>query len=113
MSHLPAYVSVKNKVSSSAASFFASFDMKERTWGNYVRSSSLNGSPRIGSGGRVRLYDCKVQSRTLDWVVLELRGTRRTMIDGRVILTKCDLYSLYVQLSRCRPRREDKLSILV
>ncbi len=46
--------------------------------------------------------DYKVQSRTLDRVVLELRGTRTTNINGQVVPTQCDPYSLYVQLSRCR-----------
>ena len=46
--------------------------------------------------------DYKVQSRTLDRVALELRGTRTTNIDGRAVPTQCDPYSLYVQLSRCR-----------
>ncbi|KAF2195841.1 hypothetical protein K469DRAFT_722885 [Zopfia rhizophila CBS 207.26] len=46
--------------------------------------------------------DYKVQSRTLDRVALELRGTRTTTIDGQAVPTQCDPYSLYVQLSRCR-----------
>ncbi|KAH8743852.1 hypothetical protein F5883DRAFT_512064 [Diaporthe sp. PMI_573] len=46
--------------------------------------------------------DYKVQSRTLDQVVLELRGTRMTNIDGHTVPTQCDPYSLYVQLSRSR-----------
>ena len=43
-----------------------------------------------------------MQSRTLDRVALELRGTRTTNIDSQAVLTQCDPYSLYVQLSRCR-----------
>ncbi|RKK60746.1 hypothetical protein BFJ69_g17203 [Fusarium oxysporum] len=46
--------------------------------------------------------DYKVQSRTLECVALELRGTRTTNVDGRVVPSQCDPYSLYVQLSRCR-----------
>ncbi|KAG7408025.1 hypothetical protein Forpi1262_v018132 [Fusarium oxysporum f. sp. raphani] len=46
--------------------------------------------------------DYKVQSRTLERVALELRGTRTTNVDGRVVPSQCDPYSLYVQLSRCR-----------
>jgi hypothetical protein len=46
--------------------------------------------------------DYKVQSRTLDRVALELRGTRTTNIDGQAVPTQCDPYSLYVQLSRSR-----------
>ncbi|KJZ69140.1 hypothetical protein HIM_11470 [Hirsutella minnesotensis 3608] len=46
--------------------------------------------------------DYKVQGRSLDRVALELRGTRTTNIDGRVVPAQCDPYSLYVQLSRCR-----------
>ncbi|KAL6359150.1 hypothetical protein LRP88_07367 [Fusarium phalaenopsidis] len=46
--------------------------------------------------------DYKVQSKTLARVALELRGTRTTSIDGQAVLTQCDPYSLYVQLSRCK-----------
>ncbi|PNH49352.1 hypothetical protein VD0003_g7784 [Verticillium dahliae] len=46
--------------------------------------------------------DYKVQSKTLDRVALELRGTRTTTINGQAIPTQCDPYSLYVQLSRCK-----------
>ncbi|KJZ68321.1 hypothetical protein HIM_12288 [Hirsutella minnesotensis 3608] len=46
--------------------------------------------------------DYKVQGRSLDRVALELRGTRTTNIDGRVVAAQCDPCSLYVQLSRCR-----------
>ena len=42
-----------------------------------------------------------MQGRTLDRVALELRGARTTNIDGRIVPAHCDLYSLYVQLSRC------------
>ncbi|TWU70704.1 hypothetical protein ED733_001417 [Metarhizium rileyi] len=35
-------------------------------------------------------------------VALELRGTRTSNVDGRVMSPLCDPYSLYVQLSRCR-----------
>ncbi|UPL03685.1 hypothetical protein LCI18_014619 [Fusarium solani-melongenae] len=35
-------------------------------------------------------------------VVLELRGTRTTNVDGQTVPSICDPYSLYVQLSRCR-----------
>ena len=43
-----------------------------------------------------------MQSKTLDRVALELRGTRTTNIDGEAVPAQCDPYSLYVQLSRCR-----------
>jgi hypothetical protein len=46
--------------------------------------------------------DYKVQSKTLDRVALELRGTRTTKVDGEAVPSQCDPYSLYVQLSRCR-----------
>jgi hypothetical protein len=46
--------------------------------------------------------DYKVQGRTLDRVALELRGSRTTQINGSVVPSQCDPYSLYVQLSRCR-----------
>lgn len=46
--------------------------------------------------------DYKVQSKTLDRVALELRGTRTTSIDGQAVPTQCDPYNLYVQLSRCK-----------
>jgi hypothetical protein len=46
--------------------------------------------------------DYKVQGGTFERVALELRGTRTTNIDGRVVPSQCDPYSLYVQLSRCR-----------
>ncbi|KJZ70119.1 hypothetical protein HIM_10489 [Hirsutella minnesotensis 3608] len=46
--------------------------------------------------------DYKVQGRTLERVALELRGTRTTKVDGMVVPSQCDPYSLYVQLSRCR-----------
>ncbi|KAJ0129047.1 Uncharacterized protein HZ326_25057, partial [Fusarium oxysporum f. sp. albedinis] len=46
--------------------------------------------------------DYKVQSKTLDRVVLELRGARTTNIGGEPVPAQCDPYSLYVQLSRCR-----------
>ncbi|RYP91991.1 hypothetical protein DL770_001846 [Monosporascus sp. CRB-9-2] len=46
--------------------------------------------------------DYKVQSKSLDRVALELRGTRTTNIDGEAVPAQCDPYSLYVQLSRCR-----------
>ena len=45
--------------------------------------------------------DYKVQSRTLDRVVLELCGTRTTVVNGEAVPSQCDPYSLYVQLSRC------------
>jgi hypothetical protein len=47
----------------------------------------------------VAVFACtvyKVQSRTLDRVALELRGTRTTNIDGQAVPTQCDLYSLYM-----------------
>ncbi len=44
--------------------------------------------------------DYKVQNRTLDRVVLELRRTRTTVIDGEAVPSQCDPYSLYIQLSR-------------
>lgn len=44
--------------------------------------------------------DYKVQGRTLERVALELRGTRTTKIDGQMVPSQCDPYSLYVQLSR-------------
>jgi hypothetical protein len=46
--------------------------------------------------------DYKVQGGTFERVALELRGTRTTNIDGRIVPSPCDPYSLYVQLSRCR-----------
>ncbi|KAG7001810.1 ATP-dependent DNA helicase PIF1 [Fusarium oxysporum f. sp. conglutinans] len=49
--------------------------------------------------------DYKVQSKTLNRVVLELRGARTTNIDGEAVPAQCDPYSLYVQLSRCRTLR--------
>lgn len=45
--------------------------------------------------------DYKVQGRTLERVLLELRGTRVTNVDGQMVPSRCDPYSLYVQLSRC------------
>jgi len=45
--------------------------------------------------------DYKVQGRMLERVALELRGTRTTNVDGRIVPSQCDPYSLYVQLSRC------------
>jgi hypothetical protein len=45
--------------------------------------------------------DYKVQGRILDRIALELRGTRTTKINGQVVPSPCDPYSLYVQLSRC------------
>lgn len=45
--------------------------------------------------------DYKVQSRTLDKVALELRGTRTMTVRGQAVPSACDPYSLYVQLSRC------------
>ncbi|KJZ68031.1 hypothetical protein HIM_12579 [Hirsutella minnesotensis 3608] len=46
--------------------------------------------------------DYKVQGRTLERVALELRGTRTRKMDGMVVPSQCDPYSLYVQLSHCR-----------
>jgi hypothetical protein len=46
--------------------------------------------------------DYKVQGGTFDKVGLELRGTRVTNINGKMVLSQCDPYSLYVQLSRGR-----------
>ena len=54
--------------------------------------------------------DYKVQGRTLDQAALELRGKRGTRVDGEVLASGCDAYSLYVQLSRCR-RLEDIMLI--
>jgi hypothetical protein len=34
--------------------------------------------------------------------ILELRGTRKTNVDGEAVPTQGNLYSWYVQLSRCR-----------
>ena len=45
--------------------------------------------------------DYKVQGQTLEQVALEIRGTRTTHINGQVVPSQCDPYSLYVQLSRC------------
>lgn len=42
----------------------------------------------------------KVQGRTLERVALELRGMWVTNAGGQMVLSQCDLYSLYVQLSR-------------
>jgi hypothetical protein len=46
--------------------------------------------------------DYKVQGRALERVALELRGTRTTIIDGQMVPSQCNPYSLYVQLSRCQ-----------
>ena len=46
--------------------------------------------------------DYKVQGGTFGKVGLELRGTRATNIDGEMVRSQCDPYSLYVQLSRPR-----------
>jgi hypothetical protein len=46
--------------------------------------------------------DYKVQGGSFDEVGLELRGTRTTNINGEMVPSQCDPYSLYVQLSRCR-----------
>jgi hypothetical protein len=43
----------------------------------------------------------KQQGRTLGQVVLELRGTRTTVVNGEAVPSQCDPCSLYVQLSRC------------
>ncbi|PVH98925.1 hypothetical protein DM02DRAFT_530208, partial [Periconia macrospinosa] len=45
----------------------------------------------------------KVQGRTLERIALELRGTRTVRVHGQVVPSQCDLYSLYVQLSRSSP----------
>jgi hypothetical protein len=45
--------------------------------------------------------DYKVQGRILSQVALELRGTRTMRINGEMVASQCDPYSLYVQLSRC------------
>jgi hypothetical protein len=34
-------------------------------------------------------------------VALELRGTRTVQVYGQAVLSQCDPYSLFVQLSRC------------
>jgi len=44
--------------------------------------------------------DYKVQGGTFDLIGLELRGTRTTNIDGEMVPSQCDPYSLYVGLSR-------------
>lgn len=44
--------------------------------------------------------DYKVQGGTFDNVGLELRGTRTTNVNGEMVPSQCDPYSLYVQLSR-------------
>ena len=46
--------------------------------------------------------DYKVQGKTLEQVALELRGTRTQNINGTMVPSRCDPYSLYVQLSRSR-----------
>ena len=46
--------------------------------------------------------DYKVQGGTFDKIGLELRGTRTTNINGEMVPSQCDPYSLYVQLSRSR-----------
>lgn len=53
--------------------------------------------------GRFACADYKVLRRTLDTcrAAVELRGTRTTNVDGRMVPNQCDAYSLYVQLSRC------------
>jgi hypothetical protein len=45
--------------------------------------------------------DYKVQGGTFDKIALELRGTRMMNVDGEMVPSQCDPYSLYVQLSRC------------
>ena len=45
--------------------------------------------------------DYKVQSRTLEIVALEPRGTGTMKGEGELVPRPCDPYSLYVQLSRC------------
>ncbi|KAJ6436533.1 Pfs, NACHT and WD domain protein [Purpureocillium lavendulum] len=46
--------------------------------------------------------DYQVQGRTLERVALELRGAGTTKVDGHLIPSQGDPYSLYVHLSRCR-----------
>lgn len=46
--------------------------------------------------------DYKVEGRTLAKAALELRGTGTVNIGGEAIPTRCDPYTLYVQLSRCK-----------
>jgi hypothetical protein len=46
--------------------------------------------------------DYKVQGGNFDRVALDLRGTRTTNVNGEMVPSQCDPYSLYVQLSRCR-----------
>ena len=43
-----------------------------------------------------------MQGGTFENVVLELQGTRTTNINGEMVPSQCDPYSLYVQLSRSR-----------
>lgn len=45
--------------------------------------------------------DYKVQGGNFDKVALDLRGTRTTNVNGETIASRCDPYSLCVQLSRC------------
>ncbi len=44
--------------------------------------------------------DYKMHGRALERVALELRGTRTLQVCGQAVLSQCDTYSLYVQLSR-------------
>ena len=44
--------------------------------------------------------DYKVQGGTFDNIGLELRGTRVTNVNGEMVHSQCDGYSLYVQVSR-------------
>ncbi|RKK86029.1 hypothetical protein BFJ68_g17175 [Fusarium oxysporum] len=50
----------------------------------------------------VRMYELQGTGENVRRVALELRGTRTTNIDGLLVPSQCDPYSLYVQLSRCR-----------
>jgi len=45
--------------------------------------------------------DYKVQGKTLDRAVLELRKTRTTIIDSQAVPTQCNPSNLYMQLSQC------------
>jgi hypothetical protein len=53
-------------------------------------------------GAAFACSDYKVQGGSFDKVGLELRGTRTTNVNGEMVPSQCDPYSLYVQLSRGR-----------
>ncbi|OAQ58651.1 ATP-dependent DNA helicase PIF1 [Pochonia chlamydosporia 170] len=69
---------------------------RNRPW--QVRDVARKGLPCAAA---FACTDYKVQAKTLERVALELRGTRTTNVNGQMVASQCDPYSLYVQLSRC------------